>query len=166
MTCILTRRSPPGFTPEPVGPDLAGRLIEAASNAPDHGRLRPWRFLIFEGERRTELASILAEALAVRQPDVSADLIAKERAKPFRAPLVIAVAAAITAHPKIPEIEQVLAAGAAAQNIMLAAHALGYAAQWKTGDPAFDPNVKEALGLTKGDHIIGFLYIGKPARTS
>jgi nitroreductase len=87
----------------------------------------------------------------------------RERKKPLRAPLVLVVAAHITPNPKIPPVEQLLAAGAAAQNILIASHALGFGAAWKTGNAAYDAQVKEALGLQASDEIAGFLYIGTPA---
>ena len=92
-------------------------------------------------------------------------MLSRERAKALRAPLIIVVAAR-TQVCKIPQIEQVLAVAAAAQNIMLAAHALGFGAMWKTGDPAYDDSVKSALGLETTDSIVGFLYLGTADGTS
>jgi nitroreductase len=159
----LTARVSPLELGEPA-PDEATerRLIEAALRAPDHGRLRPWRFLSIRGESRTKLGEVLARALKGRDPQASPDLLERERLKPLRAPLVLVVAARITENSKIPAVEQLLSAGAAAQNIVIASHALGFGVMWKTGDPAYDPSVKEALGLRITDEIVGFLYIGTP----
>jgi nitroreductase len=105
----------------------------------------------------------MAEAMKKREPDAPENMLGREREKPLRAPLIVVLAAALQEDHKIPVIEQMLAAGAAAQNVMVAAHAMGYGAAWKTGAPAYDNNVKEALGLTPHDAIIGFLYLGTPA---
>jgi nitroreductase len=117
---------------------------------------------LIRGEARTKLGEVLALALKRRDPQAGPDLLERERLKPLRAPLVLIVAARITPNPKIPAVEQLLSAGAAAQNIMIACHALGFGAMWKTGDPAYDVSVKEALGLRVTDEIVGFLYIGTP----
>jgi nitroreductase len=145
-------------------PDEAAerRLIEAALRAPDHGRLRPWRFLSVRGEGRKRLGELLASALKHREPQAGPAVLERERLKPLRAPLILIVVARIEANPKIPAVEQLLSAGAAAQNIMLASYALGFGAMWKTGEPAYDASVKEALGLQVTDEIVGFLYVGTP----
>jgi nitroreductase len=159
---LVTRVSPKELG-EPAPDDATLRkIIAAALRAPDHGRLRPWRFIAIRGEGRKRLGDVLAAALNRRDPNAGAEL-ERERRKPMRAPLVLVAAAHITPSPKIPLVEQLLAAGAAAQNILLACHALGYGAVWKTGAAAYDASVKEALGLEAGDEIAGFLYIGTPA---
>ena len=103
---------------------------------------------------------MLAESLRSRQPDATPEMLNRERQKALRAPVIVVVAARTTPSDKIPEVEQLVSAGAAAQNIMLAAHAQGYGAMWRTGQPAYDAGIKQALGLDPGDAIIGFLYIG------
>jgi nitroreductase len=159
----ITARMSPLELGEPAPDEAAERqLIGAALRAPDHGRLRPWRFLLIRGDGRKELGEVLASALKRREPQAGPDLLARERQKPMRAPLILIVAARITINPKIPAVEQLLSAAAAAQNIMIACHALGFGAMWKTGDPAYDAGVKEALGLRGTDEIVGFLYIGTP----
>jgi nitroreductase len=137
-------------------------LLESAARAPDHGRLRPWRFVVIRGAAREGLGELLAEQLRRKQPGASAESLQRERQKALRAPLIIVVAAVCNASAKIPAIEQILSAGAAAQNIMLAAMALGFGAMWKTGDAAYDDSVKAALGLEGRDAIVGFLYVGTP----
>jgi nitroreductase len=138
-------------------------MFKAAVRAPDHGRLRPWRFIVIRGTALERFADVLAASYRSRCPDATPEAVARERTKALRAPLIVAVAARVCAGGKIPEIEQILSAGAAAQNIMLAAHALGYGAMWKTGAPAYDPKVKSALGLAESDAIVGFLYLGTSA---
>ncbi|MCC7079179.1 MAG: nitroreductase [Burkholderiales bacterium] len=146
---------------EPAPDEVAlEAILKAAVRAPDHGRLRPWRFIAIRGEALRRFGEVLAEALQARSPAIAPDMLARERAKALRAPLVVVVAARIQRDGKIPEIEQILSAGAAAQNIMLAAHALAYGAMWKTGDPAYDPHVKRALGLHEDDAIVAFIYLG------
>jgi nitroreductase len=135
-------------------------ILQAALRAPDHGRLRPWRFIAIRGEALARFGEVLADTLQARMPEANADMLARERTKALRAPLIVAVAARIQHGGKIPEVEQLLSTGAAAQNIMLAANALGYGAMWKTGDPAYDPRVKQALGLEATDAIVGFIYLG------
>jgi len=158
---LLRDRVSPAQLGEP-GPDPAQlRLIlEAGSRAPDHGRMQPWRFITIEGEARHRFGEVLARALEKREPSSPPAALEHERKKPLRAPLMIVVAAVITDNPKVPAVEQTIAAGAAAQNIILASHALGFGAFWRTGAPAYDAEVKSALGLTEHDALIGFLYIG------
>jgi nitroreductase len=163
LEAVLTRQSvPPTFLREP-GPDDAAlaRILAAGACAPDHGRLRPWRFIVIRGKARERLGEVFVEALAKRQPDAAEAAIEQERLRPLRAPLLIAVAARIAKeHPKIPEIEQILSTAAAAQNLLLAAHAQGFGAKWLTGPNAYDQHVKSALGLAPDDRLLGFLHFG------
>jgi nitroreductase len=140
--------------------DHLAAVLQAAVRAPDHGRLRPWRFMLIEGNQRRKFGDLLAASAARRVPGLSAGDLQRERDKAQRAPLVIVVACRVVQGTKVPAIEQVLAAGAAAQNILLALHALGYAAAWKTGEAAYDPEVKKALGFAADDHLVGFIYTG------
>jgi nitroreductase len=163
IEALTSRRSPARFV-EPA-PDQATleAILRTAMRAPDHGKLKPWRFIILRGEARRRFGDVMAEAMKRREPDAPENLIEREREKPLRAPLIVVLAAALKESHKIPVVEQLLAAGAAAQNIMLAAHALGFGAAWKTGAPAYDAYVKAELGLEPGDAIVGFLYLGTPA---
>lgn len=135
-------------------------VLQAAVRAPDHGRLRPWRFMLVEGNQRRRLGDLLAASALRRVPGLSEGDLQRERDKAMRAPLIIVVACRAVTGTKIPVIEQILAAGAAAQNILLALHALGYAAAWKTGEAAYDAEVKKALGFAVDDHLVGFIYAG------
>ena len=157
---LLHRRSAKTLA-EP-GPDEGALtlLLESAARAPDHGRLRPWRFIVIRGPGRERLGRLMAEQLKRTRPTATLEAIERERQKAFRSPLVIAVAAVGDPTAKVPVIEQVLCAGAAAQNILLAARALGFGAVWKTGAAAYDETVKAALGLDGKDAIVGFVYIG------
>ncbi len=163
LDALLSRRSlSPRLLvePAPAGEDLAA-ILDAAVCAPDHGDLRPWRFVLVAGEARTRLGEVFARARALREPGVSEAELEKERRKPLRAPLVVLVAAVLDpANTKIRIVDRVLAAGAAAMNILNAAHMLGYAGMWLTGNNSHDPNVKRALGLDPQDEIVGSLYLG------
>jgi nitroreductase len=155
---------PPKLLGDPA-PDGAvlDAILEAACRAPDHGRMRPWRFIVIRGAARAQLGTVFAEALARRDPGASEALLQVERDRPLRAPLLIACAAKVKAHPKIPEIEQLLSCGAAAYGILLAAQAHGFGGMWLTGANAYDPHVKDALGLTEGQQLLGFIYLGTAA---
>ena len=135
-------------------------MLSAALRAPDHGRLRPWRITIVRGRARQRLGDLMAEALLHRHPDAAPAQIEKERARPLRAPVILVVGAKVVESSKIPAIEQVLSAGAAAENVMVAAFALGFGCAWKTGEAAYDPKIKAAFGLAPADAIVGFLYLG------
>ena len=162
LAALTTRFSAkPAFLGEPApGGAALEAILRAGASAPDHGRLRPWRFLIIRGEARERLGEVFAEALRRRRPDADEEMLAKERAKPLRAPMIVAVAATVQKGHKIPEVEQILSAGAAAQNVLLAAHAQGFGGHWITGEPAYDAHVKAALGLGPEDVVAGFLYLG------
>ena len=165
LEAILSRNSVPAGLlgePAPEGQDLDD-ILECAMRAPDHGALRPWRFIMIRGDARVQLGEIFAEALKMRDPAADLAALEKERSRPLRSPLIIAVCAEINPNvAKVPPIEQVVTCGAAAQNMMTAAHAKGYAAIMLTGANAHDPYVKEALGLAPKDEIVGFLYLGTP----
>jgi nitroreductase len=137
-------------------------IIEAGDRAPDHGRLRPWRVTVVAGDARNRLADWLCTFARKSQPDMTALDLERIRAKAFRAPLILIVAAKITVESKIPAVEQVMAVSAAVQNMLLAAHALQLGAVWKTGTAAYDSEIKARLGLDPSDMIVAFLYIGQP----
>lgn len=163
LTAIQTRHSiPASFLNDPPPDDFAlAQILDAGARAPDHGRLRPWRFLVIRGEARSALGSVFADARLRREPEAKAEALEEERNRPLRAPLMIAVGVLLQpGHPKIPEIEQILSAGAAVQNMLLAAHALGFGAKWVSGLPAHDPHVVAALGLGPNGRIAGFVYLG------
>nr|WP_294974039.1 nitroreductase family protein [uncultured Pseudomonas sp.] len=137
-------------------------LFRAALRAPDHGQLRPWRFLTVEGDARARLGELFARALQAEQADATPEVLAKARAMPLRAPTLVVAVARLQEHPKVPEIEQWLAAGCAAYGIVQAAYAQGLGAMWRTGAMAFDPVVREGLGLEASERIVGFIYLGTP----
>jgi nitroreductase len=164
---LLFRRRSIGRLTEPApSDDELHTILRAAAAAPDHGELRPWRFVVLRGENKDAFGTVLAEAY-LRRVEAAGGApapakLAKEQTKLGRAPLVIIVCAMHRHDPKIPWEDQVGAANAAAQNVCLAATALGYGSMWRTGDPVFDDHVKAAVGLTEHDAIVGFVYIGTP----
>lgn len=145
--------------PAPSGEALE-RMFKAAMRAPDHGNLKPWRFLTISGDRRTDLGELFAVAASQRNGNLSAEQLERFVAQPSRAPLLVVVVSCPIEHPKIPQIEQEYAAACAAFALLLAAEAEGYAGIWRTGDNAFDDTVASGLGLSKDEQIIGFLYLG------
>jgi nitroreductase len=147
------------------GPSAAeiDTLLTIACRVPDHGKLTPWRFIVFEGEARLTAGEAIATAFRAKYPDAKPENVEFERKRLAHAPLVIAVVSRAAPHVKIPEWEQVLSAGAAAMNLVLAAHALGYGASWITGWYAYDRGVLDALGLQPHERIAGFIHVGTPS---
>jgi nitroreductase len=139
------------------------KILTIASRVPDHGKLTPWRFILFEADARLAAGAAIATAFRAKYPDAKPDQVEFERKRLAQAPLVIAVVSRAGPHVKIPEWEQVLSAGAAAMNLVLAAHALGYGANWITGWYAYDRGVLDALGLAPHERIAGFIHIGTPS---
>lgn len=154
--------------PELTGPAPSDAEIETmltiASRVPDHGKLAPWRFIVFAGAGRERAGAAIAAIFAADNPTADEDRIAIERGRFSRAPLVIGVVSRAAPHVKIPEWEQVLSAGAAAMNLVTAATALGYATNWVTEWYAYDRRALTALGLAEHEKIAGFIHIGRPMR--
>jgi nitroreductase len=166
LDLLKTRRSVKPMELTGPGPSAAeiDTLLTIASRVPDHGKLTPWRFIVFEDEARQSAGEKIAAAFAARNAEATPDQVAFERNRLARAPLVIAVVSRAGEHKKIPEWEQVLSAGAAAMSLVFAAHALGYAANWITEWYAYDRNVLEAFGVTAQERLAGFIHIGRPQR--
>ncbi|TNF86109.1 MAG: nitroreductase [Gammaproteobacteria bacterium] len=158
----LNRSSTPAKALAEPAPDEAQlkQIIEVALTAPDHGRLRPYRFISIRGDARYRLSEIFVQATRQREPDVDAAYLAKQREKPLRSPLIVVVVAKLIESEKIPEIEQMLAAGAAAHNVLLASNALGFGSIWLTGANAYDDYVRGELGIADDERIVGFVYLG------
>ncbi len=164
ITLLKTRRSVKPMDLLGPGPNAAETetLLRIASRVPDHGKLGPWRFIVFEGEARQRAGAIIAEVFAAANPQASADQIAFERNRLARAPLVVAVVSRAGPHAKIPEWEQQLSAGASCMALVVAANALGYATSWITEWYAYDRAVLDRLGLEPYERIAGFVHIGRP----
>ena len=165
LNLLQTRRSVKPV--ELAGPGLtAGEidtLLTIAARVPDHGKLVPWRFIVFDGDARLSAGEAIAEAFRAKYPDATPEQIAFEGQRLARAPLVIAVVSRAAPHVKIPEWEQVLSSGAAAMSLVFAAHALGFAANWITEWYAYDRAALDALGLAPPEKIAGFIHIGRAA---
>ena len=148
--------------PAPNHMDLL-EAFKAAARAPDHGKLQPWQFMVIEGKGLELLSRIFLAALAKSNPDISPSVVEKTRNMPFRAPMIIVAIAKCQENSKVPKQEQIIACGAATQNLLNAFFALNYGAVWRTGDLAYDKHVAQSLGLVESEEIIGFIYVGTPA---
>lgn len=142
------------------------KLLDAAAQAPNHYKVRPWRFVVLTGEARNRLGEVFAASQRDRKPDLPPEAFDKTRALPLRAPVLVAVGVDKPSEEKVLEIENVCAVAAACQNLLLAAHAEGLGVQWRTGEWARDPKVKEFLGFEQDQHLIAFMYIGYPEFTA
>src|SRR5215469_14476722 len=161
---LLSRRSGSAKTMKEPGPsgDQLAQILRAGARAPDHGKLFPWRFILFEGAGRARAGDILAE---VMQAEGERDKqVEEERARFLRAPVVIGVVSAAREQHKIPVWEQELSAGAVCQNTLIAATALGFVGNWISEWYAYHPVVKHRLGLKAGERVAGFIYLGTPAQ--
>jgi len=163
LEAIFTRQSISEVKPDSVPRELIVKLLSAAVQAPNHYKVRPWRFVVLTGAGRERLGDVIAQSFAERFPEAPAAALEKERARPLRAPVLIAVGVDKPSEPKVLEIENICAAAAAVENLLLAAHALGLAAKWRTGGDARDPRVKHFLGFTPDQYVITLVYIGYPA---
>ncbi len=149
-----------------VGPaptqDQREALFRAALRAPDHAWLRPWRFLVIENEGQQRLGDLFAEATLAVSPDMDPDALERLRRKPERAPLLIVAIASHRQHPKVPDWEQDMSCAVAVGNMLVAAHAMGLGAVWRTGTMATHEIVCSGLGLAENERIVAFLYVGHP----
>jgi nitroreductase len=137
------------------------RLLEAAGRAPDHGRLKPWRFIPINGPAREIFADAVAQSRRDQNPSYTDEQMQLEREKIRRSPSILVAGCVVRKDiPKVPEIEQLLAAGAAVENLLLAATELGIGAMWKTGPAAYSSRVKASVGLGADDHIVAILHLG------
>jgi nitroreductase len=162
VEALLSRRSVPALRLRAPGPSAAqiGTAIDAALRAPDHGGLKPWRFVLIQGTARARLSELFVRRLQQREPATPPGKLDKARSMPLTAPLVIAVAASLRQGHKVPESEQLLASGAGVMNLLNAFHAQGYGAIWLTGGNAYDPEVAAALGFNAQERCLGFVYVG------
>jgi nitroreductase len=160
IEAIFSRQSIAKVKPDPVPKPIIEELLSAAVQAPNHHRVRPWRFVVFTGDARKQLGEIFAQAKKKRDPETPDSVLQVERERPLRAPLLIAVGVEKPVEPKVIEVENICAAAAATQNILLASQAFGLGIKWRTGPAAYDPDVKRFLGFEPDQHLIAFLYIG------
>jgi nitroreductase len=161
LAAISTRASAAKLALPGPTPDQLAQILDAASRAPDHGRLKPWKFIVLDTALRAPFAHAAAMAKRARIPSMSDEQFAAERDKVTRSPVIVIVACVVNREQtKVPEIEQMMAVAAATENLFLAAHDLGFGVMWKTGAAAYDPGVKGALGLAVDDHIVGIMHLG------
>lgn len=163
LDAIFTRQSIGEVKPDPVPRGIIEKLLSAAVQAPNHYKVRPWRFVVLSGAGRERMGEVLAQSFAGKFPDAPVNALEKERLKPLRAPLLIAVGVDKPSEMKVLEIENICAAAAAAENLLLAAQTLGLAAKWRTGEDARNPHLKEFLGFAPEQELIALVYIGYPA---
>ena len=165
LDLLLTRRSGSAKAMTGPGPDAdqLRTILTAATRVPDHGKLAPWRFITFTGDARGRFGAELARLFKETNPNAIDEILALERRRFERAPVVIAVVSRAEGNAKVPAWEQELSAGAVCMTINLAAHAMGFVASWLTEWPAYDERVKEVLGLAAKERVAGFIYLGKPA---
>ena len=165
---LKTRRSVKPRDMSGPGPSPAEleTILTIGARVPDHGKLAPWRFIVFEGDARVRAGEVIAQVFARKNPAASAAEIEIEKRRLTEAPLVVVVVSFTKPHPKVPAWEQELSAGASAMNIVTAATALGYGASWLTGWFAFDRDVLDGLGLTADEKIAGVIHIGTPSKPS
>ena len=162
ITALHQRVSTPRLVAPAPTPEQLDVLFGAALRAADHGNMRPWRFLVVKGDGLAQLGELFAATATEKNPAITQAELDRCHAMPLRAPMIIISIARCQPNPKVPQIEQIIAAGAATQNLLNAAFATDVGAVWRTGDMAYDPMVKRALGLIEGEEIIGFIYVGTP----
>lgn len=162
MSLLLTRRSAKARNLESPGPneEQLRDILTAGMRVPDHGKLAPWRFIVVQNEAQDALSNIFADAYLNEKPEASALELDSIQNFPKQAPVMIAVLSRLNTARAIPEWEQRLSAGAACQNMILAAHAMGFKANWLTGWAAFCEDIIKELGGQQDDKIAGFLFIG------
>lgn len=162
ISLLTDRQSNPSLTNPAPNAEQLDIILKAGMRAPDHGALSPWHFTIAEGEGLNKLSDIFFGAAS----DLGWEEAKLEKAKkmPFRAPMIIIISTKYQNHPKVPESEQLVAAGCAAHAMQMAAYAQGLGGMWRTGDFSYDDNVKAALGVSSQDEIVGFLYLGTESK--
>jgi nitroreductase len=167
FSTLKQRRSIGKMTDQAPTREQIEHILEAATHAPNHHKVEPWRFFVLMSQARSDLGQVMEQSLKACMDETSSEkaqaILTKERNKLLRAPVVIVVAAEYPTQPGVLEIENIEATAAAVQNMLLTAEEMGLAAMWRTGDAAYDPRVKRWLGLSPNDHIVAFVYLGFPA---
>ncbi|MBB3974953.1 nitroreductase [Rhizobium azooxidifex] len=159
---LSNRRSIPAFQMAAPGPGRAEieQMLRLASRVPDHGKLAPWRFIVYRGQERERISAELARIAIADKPDLSAEMVTVENTRLSRAPVVVAVVSTAAPHFKVPEWEQLMSAGAVCLNLLMAANAHGFASNWLTEWFAFDARAYPILGVKPGEKVAGFIHIG------
>lgn len=163
VSLILARSSEPALTtPAPQGKELE-EILRCALRAPDHALLRPWRYLVIEGDGRKKLGEAWQEAILSEEPGTDEAILERARSLPLRAPMLIVGITSPRSHPKVPEIEQQISTGVGLGYLLLALESRGYGAMWRTGAMAYHPVIERALGLESHESVTGILYVGTPS---
>lgn len=164
LELIKTRRSIGKVKDDMVPKELIEKIIEAGTWAPNRYLTEPWRFFVISGEGRSRLSKVMEDIAIQSGFDLESEegkkKLEKEKNKPFRAPVIIAVASEVTENGKVLRLEELGAVYAAVENMLLAAHGLGLAAYWKTGKACYDPKMKDFFGLKEKDEVLALLYLG------
>lgn len=162
LDLLKTRTSPKAQDLAPPAPTEAqlNEMLTIAARVPDHGRMQPWRFIVLPKETRGALVEKLVANFRAGNPDAADAEADKQRLRFGGSPLIVTVVSKTSPNPKVPEIEQLLSAGAACMNLLNAAHAMGFGANWLTGWAAFDKSSKALFGLADNERIVGFIHIG------
>ncbi|SEI72140.1 Nitroreductase [Allopseudospirillum japonicum] len=163
LELLLTRNSMPRLVAPAPDDSTMQHLYQAGLRAPDHGCLRPWRFIEFQGQALQQLGEYFVQAQQQEQAQTTPAQLEKTRQMCTRAPMLVLVVAVCQSHPKVPEVEQLMSAACAAHGILLAAHALGWGAMWRTGWLTYSPSLHQSLSLQAHEKLVGFLYLGTPA---
>ncbi len=169
---LLKRQSTPLLTEPAPDQEILDKILTAGMRVPDHGGLKPWHFHVIQGDGLQRLSDLFVEAVTLKTSNQAQsagdnDLdkkIAKAAKMPFRAPMIIVVSSKFSEHGKVPQTEQMIAAGCCAHAMQIAASVLGYGAMWRTGELAYNKTVKQGLSIEENNEIIGFLYIGSPSK--
>ncbi|MCM2399660.1 nitroreductase [Rhizobium sp. S153] len=159
---LAVRRSIPAFQMSEPGPttDELEQILTLAVRVPDHGKIAPWRFIVYRGEERGRIGEELLAMAVQKNPDLSEEMVNVERTRFTRAPVVIAVVSTAAPHVKIPEWEQVMSAGAVCLNLLMAANAVGFVSNWLTEWFAYDERAYPLLGIKPGEKVAGFIHVG------
>jgi nitroreductase len=162
LSFLKTRKSASAKAMGAPGPDAATLqdILSITVRVPDHGKLNPWRFIVFEGKAREGVGETFASRFAELHPDYPAESIAFQKGLFTRAPVVVAVVSTAAEHTKIPVWEQLMSSAAVCFNLVLAAQAHGFDAQWQSDWVAYDAGAKAAMGLVAHEQVAGVIYIG------
>lgn len=163
IAAVCSRVSVSELTEPAPSPQQREHIFRAALRAPDHGQLRPWRFLCVEGEERLQVGHIVADVEAQCYGELNEVQRQKSARRLLRAPLVLLIVAHISEHAKVPDVEQIMSTAAAVQNMLIVAHAMGVGAMWRSGLVTYEPLLAKKLGLAENERLLGFLYLGTPS---
>ncbi|MEI6289599.1 MAG: nitroreductase [Chloroflexota bacterium] len=162
LTAIYSRHSVGKVKSDPVPRSVVEKLLAAGAQAPNHYKVRPWRFIVLTGTGLDKFGDQLAAILQSKSPETSTEILNSEKNKAHRAPVIIAVGVDQPVEPRVTELENIAAAAAAIENMLIAAQAIGLNTIWRTGDAARNPEVKKFLGLSVEQNLLGFIYLGYP----